>query len=162
MKRISSISGEYNRLLSGASRVRSPGGALFFLVLTTKTKNGKKNKYQLEVMTMTKCLFLGAFEDMSVDQVVEMTAKEFEEDKGSLAPYEFLVAYMSHPDYSMDAYYLLRHRETGDYYEVCASHCSCNGFEEQWDLKLASPTYLLSAHYNQQAKIKNFVHSLFN
>lgn len=69
------------------------------------------------------------------DEVCEALAQTFYVDKEEVARFAVLVAYVSEGPWGCDssAYVLLRDWNTGEYYEVFGSHCSCYGFEEQWD-----------------------------
>lgn len=58
---------------------------------------------------------------------------EFETGAGHLNDVEFLIAYKSVGNWGCDssAFYLAR--RGNDVFEVHGSHCSCYGFEGQWD-----------------------------
>lgn len=58
---------------------------------------------------------------------------EFETGAGHLKDVEFLIAYKSVGNWGCDssAFYLAR--RGNDVFEVHGSHCSCHGFEGQWD-----------------------------
>ena len=108
-------------------------------------------------------LFIGDVTDYSVEQLVEWVSKEFVVDKESLAGYDFLVASVNEDDYEGWSYFLVKNRETDEYYEVSAGHCSCMGYEDQWEPKIASRTYLQSSQYQAGwKKVQDFVRSLFN
>ena len=49
--------------------------------------------------------------------------------------FDIVVAYESVGDYGCDSsgYFLLREKDGGTFYEVEGSHCSCYGFEDQWE-----------------------------
>lgn len=108
-------------------------------------------------------LFIGDVSDYSVEQLIDWVSRVFLEDKESIKKYDFLVASVNEDSYDGWSYFLVKDRETGDYYEVRASHCSCYGYENQWEPKIASKAYLLSSQYQAQWKeVQNFVRSLFN
>ena len=108
-------------------------------------------------------LFLGDVSDYSVEQLVDWVAREFCVDKGNLERYQFLVASVNEYSYDGSSYFLVKDRETGDYYEVSADHCSCMGYEEQWEPKIASKVYLQSPQYQSGWKeVQSFVRMLFN
>ncbi len=69
---------------------------------------------------------------------------EYEVKPSTLEPYEILVAGYWSGEYSGKSWILLREKTSGQPYEVCGSHCSCYGLEEQFDPKLTSAAYLRS------------------
>ena len=92
---------------------------------------------------------------------------EFQVSKEEISCYEFYVAVNEQEDYEGSAYFLMKHRETGEFYEASGSHCSCDGFEGQWGPKIAPKAYLTSNHYSTYCyynndKIKEFVKKLFD
>ena len=70
---------------------------------------------------------------------INIVAKQLEE-------YIILVAYESVGSWGCDSssYFLLKHKTTGVYQEFSGSHCSCYGFEGQFDLQEAPIEYLKS------------------
>lgn len=110
-----------------------------------------------------KMLLKGDVEGFSVEQLVAWVSENFCQDKASLSGLEFLVAQVDNYGYEGYAYFLVRNQETGDYFEVDGSHCSCYGFEDQWKPKLAPTVYLISDLYKKgDEEVRNFVRSLFN
>lgn len=65
------------------------------------------------------------------------TDEEVEIVKKMLEQFEILIAYESVGDFGCDSssFFLLKHKETGKFYEIHGSHCSCYGFEGQLDLE---------------------------
>lgn len=63
------------------------------------------------------------------------SAAEKEALRATLEQYDIVVAYESVGDYGCDSssWFLLRHRTSGAYFENHGSHCSCYGFEGQFD-----------------------------
>jgi hypothetical protein len=59
-----------------------------------------------------------------------------------------LVAYESVGDYGCDSssYFLIE--RDGQLFEVHGGHCSCNGFEGQWEPKPVTPAYLVSPQWS--------------
>ena len=105
-------------------------------------------------------LMLGYFADndeiKTQQDVKEWIGREFQIDMPSG---EIIAAYHSEPDYEEDCWFLLR--KDGEYFEAFGSHCSCYGYEEQWDPKPASKEYLCSEHFgswrlndDQKAQVK--------
>lgn len=70
--------------------------------------------------------------------------------KEELLPYDILIGYESVGDYGCDSasWFLLRHKETGEYCTISGSHCSCYGFEGQGDLENTDLLYLNSPHFD--------------
>ena len=64
----------------------------------------------------------------------------------SLDNFEILIAYESVGNWGCDSssWFLLRDKNTGDLFENHGSHCSCYGFEGQWDLEATSLEYISS------------------
>lgn len=93
---------------------------------------------------------LGDLKEMDEKSIIEHLAKEYtgeqyvrakeseiNEAMEKLKEYSVLVAYESVGDYGCDSssFFLLKHNETGELYEIHGSHCSCYGFEGQLDLE---------------------------
>lgn len=91
-----------------------------------------------------------------------------------LSEYSIIVAYESVGDYGCDSssWFLLQDINTGEYFEFSGSHCSCFGFEGQFDLQPVDITYLKSDKFylgcggydddcteNQEA-VKSFLQTL--
>ena len=64
----------------------------------------------------------------------------------TLKGYNVVVAYESVGSWGCDSssYFLLRKKKTREYFEFSGSHCSCYGFEGQFDLQEAPLAYLKS------------------
>lgn len=108
-------------------------------------------------------LFLGDVSEFSVSELIDWVAKEFQVDRRDLENYDFIVASVEEEQYESNSFFLIRNRETGEYYEVNAGHCSCMGYEGQWVPEIASTAYLLSPQYKPLRKeVQDFVRSLFN
>ena len=63
--------------------------------------------------------------------------------------YDVVVAYEHVGDYGCDSssMFVLRHRSSGELFMVCGSHCSCMGFEDQFDLTKVTEAYLHTEFY---------------
>lgn len=105
-----------------------------------------------------KFLGLADLEDYSEEEVRERLVRDYaytgkggaERLREELSPYDILVGYESVGDYGCDSasWFLLRHKETGEYCTISGSHCSCYGFEDQGDLEKVDIVYLASPHFN--------------
>ncbi|TXH11316.1 MAG: hypothetical protein E6R04_01665 [Spirochaetes bacterium] len=109
-------------------------------------------------------LILGDLSGCEYDRLVEEVSKEFQVERSELDGMEFLIAFIEEAGWDGSAYFLVRDRETGLLYEVSGGHCSCYGFEGQWDPKITSKEYLLSEHWPHRGnqEMKQFVTELFN
>jgi len=114
-----------------------------------------------------KQIFLEDLKDMTEVEIKAHIAGEYGGDKSgfdygepdandvanvakTLEEYDVLVAYESVGSCGCDSssYFLLQHKETGVYQEFSGSHCSCYGFEGQFDLQEAPIEYLKSDKFN--------------
>jgi hypothetical protein len=118
-------------------------------------------------MENTNRLFLSELVGLTEEGVKQTVACEFEVSRDAVSCYEFYVATIEQQDYEGHAYFLMKHQETGDFYEVEGGHCSCFGFEGQWEPKIAPKAYLGSEQYSpgysyHKDEIKQFVKQLFS
>lgn len=67
-----------------------------------------------------------------------------------LESYDVIIAYESVGAWGCDSnsYFLLKHKDTGQYQEFSGAHCSCYGFEGQFDPQETSIEYLKSDKFN--------------
>jgi len=67
-----------------------------------------------------------------------------------LEDYNIVIAYESVGSWGCDSssYFLLQHKVTNVYQEFSGGHCSCYGFEGQFDLQEATLEYLKSDKFN--------------
>ena len=67
-----------------------------------------------------------------------------------LEDYSVIIAYESVGSWGCDSssYFLLRHKETGEYQEFSGGHCSCYGFEGQFEPQEATIEYLKSDKFH--------------
>jgi hypothetical protein len=98
---------------------------------------------------MTKRLFLADFEGMSLSEVYQHIITEYEAKKEEVKPFDILIAYESVGDYGCDStsFFLLKHKKTKQFYVNHGSHCSCYGFEGQWEPEETTLEYLKSDHF---------------
>lgn len=63
--------------------------------------------------------------------------KNIQEAKKMLSDYKVLIAYESVGSWGCDSssFFLLKHKETGELFEINGGHCSCYGFEGQLELE---------------------------
>ena len=111
-----------------------------------------------------KNLFLADLEGFSESDVKNHIAKEYSNQDQYEAPnpdevnkvlkeledYDVLIAYESVGNWGCDSssWFLFKHKKSGQLFEMHGSHCSCYGFEGQFDLEETSVEYL-------KEKIKN-------
>lgn len=74
------------------------------------------------------------------------TRKEIDDLFHVLENYDVIVAYESVGNWGCDSssWFLFKEKTTGEYFETSGSHCSCYGFEGQFDLASAPVEYLKS------------------
>lgn len=97
-----------------------------------------------------KTLFLADLSGCQTQmEVKEAIACQFELEMEDLERFAVLVGYISVGSWGCDssAYFLLWDHKTGKYYEVFGSHCSCYGFEDQWEPEETTLEYLTSDHF---------------
>jgi hypothetical protein len=99
---------------------------------------------------------------------------EIKELRKSLNKYDILIAYESVGSWGCDSssWFLLRDKKTGKLYETHGSHCSCYGFEGQWNLEETTVEYLKSDKFHfctggydnnesdNQSKVKEYLSRL--
>lgn len=97
-----------------------------------------------------KHLFLADLEKLSEEEIKQHIIDEYEATSESIDPLEVLIAYESVGGWGCDSssFFLFRHKETGDLFEVHGSHCSCFGFEGQFDLEPTTVEYLKSDKFS--------------
>lgn len=119
-------------------------------------------------------LVLEDFGGCTPQEVRKKIAEDFEIKESELDRFQILVAYMSVGNWGCDssAWFLLRDRESGAFFEVHGSHCSCYGFETQWSPEPTSLEYLKSDKFSfccggydtdeaaNKAKVKEFIAGL--
>jgi hypothetical protein len=90
-----------------------------------------------------KQLFLADLSDSTDAQIREHIVNSW---NGDASPYHILIAYESVGDYGCDSsgWFLLRHKDTKELYKASGSHCSCHGFEGQFEPEKTTLEYLKS------------------
>lgn len=97
-----------------------------------------------------KQLLLEDLEKCTDKVVREGLINEWEADKTEVSKYFILIGYESVGDYGCDssAFYLLRNKKTKKLFTVYGSHCSCYGFEGQFNLEPVELKYLKSDKFS--------------
>lgn len=72
----------------------------------------------------------------------------WEADPKDLEGRDILVVGAQYDSYEGVGFFLLRDRATGKFYEVHGGHCSCNGFEGQFNPEECTLDYLLSEKFS--------------
>jgi hypothetical protein len=97
-----------------------------------------------------KNLFLEDYAGGTEEEIRNHIAESYETDRQSLDKYDILIAYQSVGSWGCDssAFLLLRDKETGELLENHGSHCSCYGFEGQFEPEQTTIEYLNSEHFS--------------
>lgn len=96
-----------------------------------------------------KTLTLEDLKDMDRKGLINHIVTEYECRPEDVKKFDILIAYESVGAYGCDSssWFLLREKDTKALYEVNGSHCSCYGFEGQWEPSLTTLAYLKSDHF---------------
>jgi len=93
--------------------------------------------------------------------VIKHFTDEWEVEKSEIEKYRILFALVDYPDYEGLAYYVLQEKATGKLFDVSGSHCSCHGFEGQFepqetDIRAIEKYefYRLEDHNNEEVKLR--------
>lgn len=91
-------------------------------------------------------LYLEDLSGLSEDEVKKHIVSSYEVDVQEVDKYEVLVAYESVGSWGCDSssWILLKDKETGELFETHGGHCSCYGFEGQFEPEETSVEYLQS------------------
>lgn len=94
-----------------------------------------KEKQLVNIMTKQQLnpLFLEDLKGMSHADLIEHIMSDYETTPEDLKGIEFLIAYESTGSYGCDSSSFFLFKRNGKLYEVNGSHCSCYGFEGQWE-----------------------------
>lgn len=89
-------------------------------------------------------LALADLEDCSEKEIFNHLINEYTAPSNIHEKYKIHVAYESVGDYGCDSssFFLLEELDTNKLFTVYGSHCSCSGFENQFDLEETSLNYL--------------------
>lgn len=97
---------------------------------------------------MEKYYFLNDYAGLTYADVIKDVIYSYQVDETYVNKFFFLVANVHGDGYSESSYFLLLEKSSGKLFEVYGSHCSCYGFEGQFDLEETSLAYLLSDNSN--------------
>ena len=90
---------------------------------------------------------IGFYENWSEEQIKSDIIGQYCTDPESVNKFDILLARCDGDSYDESSYFLLREKKTGKLFENHASHCSCSGFEGQFDPKETTVAYLTSDHF---------------
>lgn len=99
-------------------------------------------------------LAMGEFSGLSQTEIKEKITKDFNIKMEELDQYRLEIVYMNEEDYEGKAFLFMQHKESQKWYEVQGWHCSCFGFENQFQPDETMLECLLIR--------KGFVHDVFN
>lgn len=151
-------------------------------------RNGINQDKKVDAM---KRLYLEDLKELDENGIKEHLVREYSGDESgfdqgepssadkaalakSLEDYNVVIAYESVGSWGCDSssWFLLQHKETGEYSEIEGSHCSCYGFEGQYDPQAATLEYLKSDKFSfycggyddneteNQKAVKDFLNAL--
>jgi len=94
-------------------------------------------------------LYLEDLKGYTDDEIIKHLEFEYDADS-TLLNYEIIIAYESVGDWGCDSssFFLMRNKLDGKFYEVHGSHCSCYGFEGQFEPQESSYDYLMSDNFS--------------
>lgn len=93
-----------------------------------------------------KHLYLEDLSGLTQDEVKQHIVSSYEYPLEELENYDILIAYESVGDWGCDSssWFLIKDKTTGELYETHGSHCSCYGFEGQFEPEHTTVEYLQS------------------
>jgi len=93
-----------------------------------------------------KQLFLEDLSTLTEKEIKKHFIDEYEAKEEDVKKYNVLIAYESVGSWGCDSssYFLLKEKSTKKFFEVRGSHCSCYGFEGQFEAEEATIEYLKS------------------
>ena len=91
-------------------------------------------------------IILGDLSGRTVEEVEANIVNCWEHPAG-FGGLQLLIAYEGYSDYEGDAFYLMKDVQTGEFYEVNGGHCSCYGFEGQWEPESTTAEAIISRRY---------------
>lgn len=94
----------------------------------------------------------------SLDEVIHA----FSLESSDLDGVEILYAEYERDDGGYEGYAFVLFKKDGLLYEVNASHCSCNGLEEQWQPSLTTVDALLMRPYFKEGEVNSLLLGLKN
>jgi len=96
-----------------------------------------------------KTLYLEDLAGKTETEIKAHLVKEYTAPKDEIKKYKIIVAYESVGNWGCDSssFFLLQNKETGKYFEIHGSHCSCYGFENQFNPEKTTLKYLKSEKF---------------
>ncbi len=95
-----------------------------------------------------KNLFLADLSLMTEEQIKDHLIDEYDATKAELNDFDILIAYESVGDCDSSSFFLLKNKKTGEFFENHGSHCSCYGFEEQFNPTKTEIKFLQSENFH--------------
>jgi len=104
-------------------------------------------------------LFLGEYVGSSYEDVIKDITYNYEVERHTVDDYQIIIAILNDHGYEEDSYFLMS--KDGKLYENFAGHCSCMGFEGQFQPEETSVEYLMSEQYanRNDTEIMEFLRS---
>jgi hypothetical protein len=93
---------------------------------------------------MKPLLTLGDLEGLTQEQLQQHIIDSYHAKPEEVVGFTFLVAYESVGDYGCDSSSFFLVEKDGVIYENHGGHCSCYGFEDQWEPEATNADYLKS------------------
>lgn len=90
---------------------------------------------------------LSYYENWSEEKVKQDIIDSYCVEPDLVNKFEIIIAHNDGGGYDEASFFLLRNKETKELFENHASHCSCYGFEGQFEPKPTTLTYLRSEHF---------------
>lgn len=90
---------------------------------------------------------IGDYENWSEEKVKQDIIDSYCVEPDLVNKFEIIIAQWYSYQYEGSSFFLLRDKETKEFFENHASHCSCYGFEGQFEPKQTTLTYLRSKHF---------------
>lgn len=91
-------------------------------------------------------ILLNGYAGCTVEEVYDDIECQYQVERSVVDKYKIIIAIVNEYDYEEDSYFLLLEKSTGKFYENSASHCSCYGFENQFEPTEVELDFLLSKH----------------
>lgn len=94
-------------------------------------------------------LFLEDLAGLTNEEVIQHIVRDYEADKELVNKFKVLIAYESVGSWGCDSssWFLLKEKNTGKLFETHGSHCSCHGFEGQFEPEETNLEYLKSERF---------------
>ena len=94
-----------------------------------------------------KHLYLSDFDGFTEKEVRNHLITTYSAGIEKLNALHILIAYESEDSYDGQSWFLFQKKHSGDLFEMSASHCSCYGFEDQFDLEEITLEFLKSSRF---------------